>query len=229
MKCVHPDVGESNFFANAPKLLLKKMKTKDKLLVGWATGLVSLAVVLAFSTRHDAKDDWVHFPTVQEPNVTGEISSRLVGRVDYVVDGDTIDIHRIRIRLNGIDAPEHNQTCETAGGGNFFDQFDDPPPPRKEYPCGQRATIALRDFLGSRVVSCQQTGTDRFGRVLATCSVDGADIGEWMVSQGWAIAYRKYSFAYVQAEEQARTEKRGIWAGTFLNPEQVRKNRALSR
>jgi endonuclease YncB( thermonuclease family) len=141
-----------------------------------------------------------------------EMPSGLMGRAS-VIDGDTIDIHGTRIRLNGIDAPESRQTCEANG---------------TTYRCGQRAAIALSDFLTTHVVSCEQTGTDRYRRVLATCSVDGADIGEWMVSQGWAIAYRKYSVAYVQVEEKAHAEKRGLWAGTFLNPEQWRRTQGDS-
>lgn len=146
-------------------------------------------------------------PRSAPPAREQEMPSGLMGRAS-VIDGDTIDIHGTRIRLNGIDAPESRQTCE-ANGAN--------------YRCGQRAAIALSDFLATRVVSCEQTGTDRYRRVLATCSVDGTDMGGWMVSQGWAIAYRKYSVAYVQVEEKAQAEKRGIWAGTFLNPEQWRR------
>ncbi len=131
----------------------------------------------------------------------------LLGRAS-VIDGDTIDIHGARIRLSGIDAPESSQTCEASG---------------KTYRCGQRASMALSDFLEARTVECSQSGTDRWHRILAKCRVGGADIGEWMVSEGWAIAYRKYSLEYVSAEETARIAKRGIWAGTFIPPEEWRK------
>ena len=60
--------------------------------------------------------------------------------------------------------------------------------------------------------------TDRYGRMVARCSVRGADIGQWLVSQGWAMAYTRYSKAYVTDEQQARTAKRGIWVGTFQPP-----------
>jgi endonuclease YncB( thermonuclease family) len=222
MKCIHPDVGGSDCFAeelNDASGLLRKMKTKNRLLVGLATGLGFVVLVLAFSTRHDANDKWAKDPVVQEPNATSKADLRLIGRA-YVVDGDTIDINGIRIRLNGIDAPERKQTCVV----NYFDRYDSKASPAE---CGQLAKIALHDFLGTRVVSCEETGTDHYRRLLATCRVDGTDLGEWMVSQGWAIAYRKYSVAYVQAEEKAHAEKRGIWAGTFLSPEQWRRTQGV--
>ena len=63
------------------------------------------------------------------------------------VDGDTLDIRGTRVRLFGIDAPEHDQTCRRAG---------------KVYPCGQEAVMALRGLLGRQSVSCQKRDTDRY-------------------------------------------------------------------
>src|SRR5262249_50824719 len=175
----------------------RRMKAKDKILVGWAIGLSVVALAL-LATHNNAP----------EPNVFDQFDKypalKSVGYVTRVVDGDTIDVSiGIRIRLNGIDAPEKTQSCDTQ---------------EVKFQCGMLSTSVLRDIVGTKEVSCAQTGTDRYQRVLATCFVDGVDIGEWMVRLGWAIAYRKYSVAYVQAEENARAEKRGIWAGTFLNP-----------
>lgn len=42
------------------------------------------------------------------------------------------------------------------------------------------------------------------------------DIGPRLVSAGWALAYRMYSTDYVDAENDARNAKRGIWRGTFV-------------
>ena len=39
-----------------------------------------------------------------------------------------------------------------------------------------------------------------------------------MAQQGWALAYVKYSSAYVHAEENARTQQRGLWQGAFIAP-----------
>jgi endonuclease YncB( thermonuclease family) len=127
-----------------------------------------------------------------------------------VIDGDTIEIHGTRIRFSGIDAPESSQTCEADG---------------LSYRCGQKAAIALSDFIGSHTVICNKTGTDRWRRVIAKCFSEGTDISGWMVANGWAIAYRKYSMDYVADEERARDQRIGIWAGKFVAPEEWRKGK----
>ena len=48
------------------------------------------------------------------------------------------------------------------------------------------AADALRDFIGDRLVSCEAVDRDRYGRTVATCAVDGADLGHVMVRAGWA-------------------------------------------
>jgi endonuclease YncB( thermonuclease family) len=146
-------------------------------------------------------------PTSATPKST--FDEALVGQAS-VIDGDTIDIHGTRIRFNGIDAPESGQTCEAGG---------------TTYRCGQKASLALSDFIGNHTVSCNKTGTDRYRRVIAKCFADGIDLSSWMVLNGWAIAYRKYSMDYVADEDRARNKKVGIWAGTFVAPELWRKGK----
>jgi endonuclease YncB( thermonuclease family) len=53
---------------------------------------------------------------------------------------------------------------------------------------------------------------------MAVCRVSGTDLGEWMVAQGWALAYWRYSTDYVATEEAARRARAGLWAGTFVPP-----------
>jgi endonuclease YncB( thermonuclease family) len=120
-----------------------------------------------------------------------------------VIDGDTLEIHGQRIRLYGIDAPESDQLCKENG---------------QRYRCGQKAAIALSDFIGWRTVSCRQRDTDRYGRIVALCSVSDQDLGTWLVSNGHALAYRKYSLDYVGAERAAAAARIGIWAGEFDAP-----------
>jgi Staphylococcal nuclease homologue len=55
-------------------------------------------------------------------------------------------------------------------------------------------------------------------RVLAVCRLDGEDLNAWMVTQGWALAFVRYSTAYVHSEESARAAPRGMWSGPFIAP-----------
>lgn len=133
-----------------------------------------------------------------------------------VVDGDTIEIHDQRIRLNGIDAPESAQLCTDAAG--------------EEYRCGQRASLALADFLKAhRPTSCIEVDRDQFRRMVAVCTSGGVDIGEWMVRKGYAVDWPKYSAGfYAAAENEARRAKRGVWAGSFERPWDWRKRMTVN-
>ena len=129
-----------------------------------------------------------------------------------VIDGDTLDVAGVRIRLHGIDAPESKQSCQAGG---------------KRWSCGREATRALRGRIGGRSVSCQERDRDRYGRVVAVCSASGTDLNAWMVAEGWAFAYRRYSNAYVAQESGARTARRGLWRGDVIPPWDWRKGKRL--
>ncbi len=131
-----------------------------------------------------------------------------------VIDGDTLEVAGQRIRLHGIDAPESKQLCRRDG---------------ERWRCGKDATSALKAFLGSRPVSCVELDRDRYRRIVAKCAVDGVDVGEWMVSQGWAVVYYQYSYEYSRAEQRAKSARRGIWAGEFEKPWEWRKQQRERR
>jgi endonuclease YncB( thermonuclease family) len=133
----------------------------------------------------------------------------IVGRAS-VIDGDTIEIHGQRIRLHGIDAPEKGQPCFDASG--------------KLYRCGQIAAMALDQFIGMSPVRCSERDVDRYGRTVAVCSVRGEDIERWLVRNGHAMAYRRYSSAYIGAEQEAKNAKRGIWTGSIQPPWEWRRD-----
>lgn len=116
-----------------------------------------------------------------------------------VIDGDTIDIDGQHIRLEGIDAPEHAQTC----GRKWFGTWS----------CGAAAMRALEALVRGRRVACDNEGYDTYGRILGLCTVDGRDINAEMVRSGYAWAFVKYSTRYVAEEAEARKAKAGIWQG----------------
>lgn len=137
----------------------------------------------------------------------------ITGRAS-VIDGDTIEIAGQRIRLNGIDAPESWQTCKDASG--------------KPYRCGKEAAFALDDFLAkSRPTTCRPAGMDRYKRVVADCfRADGRGINRWLVRQGWAVDWGRYSKgAFAADQSAARAERLGIWQGTFQRPCEARAKR----
>jgi len=129
-----------------------------------------------------------------------------------VVDGDSLEITGTKIRMHGIDAPESKQSCLANG---------------KSYRCGQKATVALAELIGSSSVRCEEKDQDRYGRVVAVCFVGQTSLNASLVSQGWALAYRRYSMDFVGEEAEAESNKRGLWAGSFIAPWDWRKGKRL--
>ncbi len=145
------------------------------------------------------------------PAAAGETFS---GRVVRVTDGDTFVLSdQTRVRLWGIDAPEHRQGCDGADG--------------RPYPCGVRAQQQLEALaLGQEAVCEDRQRGGSFGRRVAACSVGGRDLGLEMVATGLAVDYRRYSKgAYAAAERQAQAAKRGVWGGHFELPGAWRRER----
>jgi endonuclease YncB( thermonuclease family) len=121
-----------------------------------------------------------------------------------IVDADTLDIDGQRVRIWGVDALERSQNCTDADGAAWA--------------CGQRASNVASEFIGARTVKCHARDRDRYGRIVGQCFVGSVDYGEWLVSNGMALAYRRYSAVYVGAEQSAKNRRAGVWAGTFEAP-----------
>lgn len=121
-----------------------------------------------------------------------------------VIDGDTLDFSGQRVRLEGIDAPEISQLCDTNQGG--------------KWPAGRLAAAHLARIVGARTVTCEILGHDLYGRILGRCKADGAPINARLVREGAARAFVKYSQIYVGDEAAARAERAGIWAHACSAP-----------
>jgi len=137
-----------------------------------------------------------------------------------VYDGDTLEVvpgkcllaHlRVRcpmqrLRLWGVDAFERLQTCGDGKGGIWY--------------CGAIATNRLKQLVAMPGFNCQvdEEFVDRHAREFAVCFVGGKDVGATLVSEGLAFAYGRRT-RYIAIEEEAKSEKRGAWAGTFVRPQ----------
>jgi len=156
------------------------------------TRAVVIAVILLGSLGYYAYQYWSAAPLAP------------LNGAAVVVDGDSLEIGKTRIRLEGIDAPELEQTCADPKG--------------QTWPCGRSASRAVRTHLQGHDVRCEPKGLDQFKRVLAVCFLsDGSDLNAWIVRQGWALAYG-YAQVYRPEQDEAQAANRGIWAGTFTPP-----------
>ena len=132
-----------------------------------------------------------------------------ISGVPRITDGDTIKILNKRIRFYGIDTPEKKQFCVKNS---------------KEYRCGQEATNALIKKINGKSVACKvQEKLDRYKRYIGICFLGDVNLNKWMVRNGYAVSYRRYSKDYIEDENYAKKKKTGLWSGNFIYPEKWRK------
>ncbi len=123
------------------------------------------------------------------------VGQTLLGRVTSVVDGDTVDVRladgtAMRVRLEGIDAPERGA------------------------PFSAQARSAARVSLFDKPVSLRATDVDKYGRLVARITANGRDSSLDLVRAGLACHYTRYSSdaALATAQIEARRQGVGFWA-----------------
>ena len=126
-----------------------------------------------------------------------------------IIDGDTIRLGDVKIRFSGIDAPEINQTCVASEG---------------KVACGKISKDILIAKVTNNKISCTDEGKDVYGRVLGECFVNGESLSRYLVREGFAFAYRKYSNKYIKDEEYAKFNNLGMWSMEFEYPWDYRSN-----
>jgi len=126
-----------------------------------------------------------------------------------VVDGDTIKLGDVKIRFSGIDAPEINQICVASEG---------------KVACGKISRDILITKVTNNKISCTDEGKDFYGRVLGECFVNGESLSRYLVREGFAFAYRKYSDKFILDEEYAKSNRLGMWSMKFQYPWDYRKS-----
>ena len=139
--------------------------------------------------------------------VFGTVSIASPNGTVRVIDADTLDVGGTRVRLFGIDAPEMGQPCSSDG---------------RTWDCGAWARDAVANRFEGAFAQCQRIETDRYGRVVARCAVDGQDIGGLIVRSGLAWAYRRFSDIYDLDEKSAAIAERGLWAVEIALPADYR-------
>ena len=127
-----------------------------------------------------------------------------------VTDGDTIRIGDERIRFSGIDAPEIKQTCIHK---------------KLEFYCGEFSKNLLIEKIADQEVNCIRESKDQYGRTLAECFIGKESLSSYLVREGYAFAYRKYSNKFVADEEYAKRNRNGMWSMQFLFPWEYRRQK----
>ena len=150
---------------------------------------------------------------------TNILAQEIIG-IPKIVDGDTVYINNYKIRLEGIDAPEMKQKCKKEKlkissiiGYNFYE----------DYYCGKHSKENLEAKVKGSNIKCIFFTKDRYKRYLAKCFKGKINLNRWMVRNGHAVAYRRYSKEFIPDEDFAKENKLGLWQGKFLNPEKWRK------
>lgn len=132
----------------------------------------------------------------------------ILGSVTKVVDGDTIHVTdslgtKVKVRFYGIDAPELEYINKTGKIG------------KQGQPFGKESYETLLSKLNGKKIRLDVMDIDRYQRVVAIVWLTNRNINHEMVSEGMAWAYRKYLDKahpeYINAEESAQTEKKGLW------------------
>lgn len=149
---------------------------------------------------------------VVKTSAAAENRSTIVGEIT-VVDGDTLEMNNQHIKIWGVDAPNLNQTCKD-GQNAVFD-------------CGKESASALARWLVPlQPVQCETKGNDNAGNVIAICySATGDDVGGWLVRNGYAIDWPKYSNGfYAVPQNEAQQAKNGVWQHNGVEPWKISEN-----
>jgi len=111
-------------------------------------------------------------PALADPTI-------LTGDVTKVRDGDTIEVGKIPIRLNGVSAPEMNE------------------------PLGPQSKSFISDLVMGKRVRCKLDGTKTYDRWVGICYLNGQDIGATLIGAGLALDCPRFSGGrYAEVERQ---------------------------
>jgi endonuclease YncB( thermonuclease family) len=125
-----------------------------------------------------------------DPPITGRASP---------IGADTLRIDRTTIRLEGIEAPDRDQTCARSDG--------------RAWRCGEAAQSALSRLIAGRNLRCEPSGKDASGTVRAACFSGSSDVAAALVKGGHVFADSGMMARYRAEQSAAREAKAGLWSG----------------
>ena len=135
---------------------------------------------------------------------------KIISGKAVITDGDTVKINNKKIRFSGIDAPESyflgkKQIC-TLNKKNIF--------------CGILSKEKLIKKIGNRPIKCKiEKNKDQFNRLLGECFLDNESLSVYMVKNGYAFDYPKYSKGkFREYEKYAKDLSLGLWQMKFEYP-----------
>lgn len=169
--------------------------------IGWALAWMN------FEAREKPRAERAALEQVSRELLRGDYQLRgpsplLITGAANVIDGDTLDLDGVRVRLWKVDAFEAAQFCADEYG--------------TRYPCGAAARDFLAGLVKGQAVSCFDMGERSYGRLVARCAVGETDLGAAIVVNGHGLA--SWRSLYSKLEKNAKRDRRGAWSGAFTAP-----------
>ena len=152
---------------------------------------------------------WRRYPFIAILLLAGGLNSanarmgKFVG-VPRIVDGDTVQFGEVKVRMEGIDAPQTDQLCLDEAG--------------VRWKCGVTAREQLKALAGNKSWKCYVIRKSVYGRLVARCRVDRQDIALQMIRNGWAMVSAAAPVTYLAGQQEATDKGAGLWAGAFIAP-----------
>lgn len=127
-----------------------------------------------------------------------------ISSVSRVVSGDTLTLGNQIVKLYGVAAPDISQTCADSSG--------------RGYRCGQQSVSWLSGWLADNTIKCHILAKDDRGVLIGVCMLGPYDIGAALINSGWAVADIRQTQIYLPYQNQALSNRRGLWQGEFYMP-----------
>ena len=182
--------------------------TKQKLLNLFSLLFLAVFGAIIFDVKDSPKPD-----KDAQKNISEIKSGQSFSGKTRVIDGDSIVVANNRVRLLGIDAPEHSQNC--------LNQKN------QEYPCGKISGEFLSNLVGDKEVICFYKHKDIYNRFLGNCFIQDLSINEEILKNGMAVIYSFTSSDKKMNDLElfAKEHRLGIWQGSFQLPKEYRKSK----